>query len=448
MTVTFAAYEDVAVDGLLYRCVPQYGRAMVIRDFGADTSVEKPTIQQNVTSNGVDCKVVAIDNSAFYGWNMTSLVIPEGIEAIGADAFRYCHNLTKIVLPSTVTSVGTYAFYGTQNLTTVISHIQDPPAIGKELFMYQLGDNIINSMCNYQTEATLYVPIGCRSAYEAQSGWSQFDVIEEGDLVETVVNGIRYAYVMGGATATVVKDDNYMELTDVTIPATVMIDGKPLRVTAIGNSAFEYCGNLLNITLPEGLERIGYKAFVMSGIPSITLPGSLKMIGKGAFWNCPIQTLTVPDGVTTIGESAFAYMLNLVRLELPESLTKIGMNLIMGCENLTTVICHITNPYAISSRTFIYDEKYEEDSWTWIFTPSYATLYVPEGELTAYQSLVGWNCFAEIKEMKQDTGIGNTTDVDRHNAVHYDLTGKTISPAARGLHIVKTGNNRSVKVIY
>jgi hypothetical protein len=118
----------------------------------------------------------------------------------------------------------------------------------------------------------------------------------------------------------------------------------------------------------------------------------------------------------------------------------------MGCGNLTTVISYITNPYAISSLTFVNTEKYEAASW--VHTPSPATLYVPKGELTAYQALTGWNCFAEIKEIEENTRIEHIPNVVIHDAVHYDLTGKTISPAAKGLHVIKLGNNKSVKVMY
>ena len=138
-------------------------------------------------------------------------------------------------------------------------------------------------------------------------------------------------------------------------------------------------------------------------------------------------------------------MYYLVQLELPKSLTKIGLKLIMGCNNLTSVLSHITDPYSISNKTFIGEERYEAD--TWVYSPSHATLYVPIGELAAYQSLAGWNYFAEIKEMDQVTGVEHITNVDGHDAVHYDLTGKVISPTAKGLHIVKFKNNRSVKVM-
>ena len=413
-TVKIVAYEEVVVDGIRYRCTPEYKRAKVIQDLEADTSVEILNIQQTVTSNGVDCKVVTIDNSAFYGWGVTSVIIPEGIETIGADAFRFCSELVKIVLPSTVTNIGTYAFYGTKNLSSIISHIQEPPEIGKETFMYQYGDYITNSSNVFPSSATLYVPIGFKSKYEALSGWNMFDVIEEGDLKESVVDDIRYAYATGGKTATVIQDDNYLELEEITIPATIVIDGKTLQVTAIGNSAFQFCGDLLNISLPEGLEMIGDNAFWGAGLSNITMPRSLKTIGKGSFGNCNIKTLNIPEGVTSIGENAFAYMFNLVQLELPKSLRKIGVRLIIECNNLTSVVSHITPPYAISNLTFVETEHFETNSW--MHTPSRATLYVPKGQLTAYQSLKGWNWFAEIKEMSvigdaNDDGTVNTDDI-------------------------------------
>lgn len=414
-TVKMAAYVDVVVDGLTYRCTPDYKLAKVIRDFSADIYVNSVNIQTTVKANGVDCKVVAIGNNAFYGWYLTSVTIPEGIETIGVNAFRYCSKLDKIVLPSTVTSIGAYAFYGTYNLSLLVSHIQNPFEIGNEMFMFQESEYTNNIMGFFPTNATLYVPIGSKSKYEALSGWRQFNVIEEGDLMESVVDGIRYAYATGGLTATVVQDDSYQQLTEITIPSSVVIDGKTLQVTAIGNSAFRECSNLKKISLPKGLEKIGDDAFLRAGFTEITLPGSLKTIGKEAFWNCIIKTLTVPEGVTTIGESAFAYMYNLVYLELPKSLTKIDRRLILGDNKLTSVATRSTDPSSISDLTFI--NSLDRDENGWVLTPSQATLYVPKGKLAAYQRLKGWNYFAVIKEMGEAGDSNNDGTVNKSDVV-------------------------------
>ena len=414
-TVKMAGYKDVVVDGLTYRCTPEYKRAKVIQNYTADMYVESVNILPTVNSNGVDYKVVAIDDRAFYGWYMTSVSIPEGIETIGVDAFRYCSKLDKIVIPSTVTSIGAYAFYGTYELSLLVSHIQNPFEIGKETFMYQLGANYINVLGLFPTQATLYVPIGSKSKYEALSGWRQFKVIEEGDLMESVVDGIRYAYATGGQKATVVKDDSYCEQTEITIPASVVIGGKTLQVTAIGNSAFAECSNLLRISLPRGLEKIGDHAFVRAGFTDITLPGSLKTIGKEAFWNSQLKTLIIPEGVTSIGERAFGALYELDYLELPKSLTEIGSELIAWDYKLTSVVTHITSPSSISDYTFSQKVDYEGDRW--VITPTEATLYVPKGELAAYKHWKGWSYFKDIKEIgdagdSNNDGEVNKADID------------------------------------
>ncbi len=54
--------------------------------------------------------VVGIAERAFYGLNITSIVIPEGITTIGDNAFEDCTALESVVLPNTLSSIGRYAF--------------------------------------------------------------------------------------------------------------------------------------------------------------------------------------------------------------------------------------------------------------------------------------------------------------------------------------------------
>ena len=52
----------------------------------------------------------------------------------------------------------------------------------------------------------------------------------------------------------------------------------PRTLKVILHGEFEKCKNLKNITLPEGLERIGDCCFYESALESITLPSTLKTI--------------------------------------------------------------------------------------------------------------------------------------------------------------------------
>lgn len=435
-TVTISATEDIVFEGLKYRCAPAHKRARVVKNDGGDSNMELVNIQQTVKSgNGTTCNVVAIEDMAFYGWGMTSLTIPEGVEKIGFNAFRSCSNLNKIVLPSTVTSIGYNAFYGTMNLMSLISHIQNPFEIGKETFMYQSYDMATLWITVFPPAATLYVPIGTKSQYEALSGWNQFEAIEEGELQEAVVGGIRYAYATGGTTATVIYDDSYQELTTVTIPATVVINGKTYSVTAIGRLAFFNCIDITSVSLPEGLETIGKEAFRNTPFAVFKLPSTLKKIGQEAFVSNMMETMIIPEGVKTIGDNAFAYMRELTRLDLPKSLTKIGYELIQECNKLNSVNSYITDPYSVSSGTFIFDLSYVAATDTWVYTPSPATLYVPYGTKEKYEALSGWTKFASIKERPKDETAIQSIHVKEENGKVFDLSGRQVKGLGKGVYI-------------
>ena len=50
---------------------------------------------------------------------ITKVVIPEGVEEIGSDAFAHCESLTHIEIPEGVKKIGYYAFYECKELTAV-----------------------------------------------------------------------------------------------------------------------------------------------------------------------------------------------------------------------------------------------------------------------------------------------------------------------------------------
>ena len=89
------------------------------------------------------------------------------------------------------------------------------------------------------------------------------------------------------------------------------------------------CSSLTgNLTLPEGLEKIGWDAFYncRGFYGELHLPNSLKEIGGSAFYCCSGLTgsLTIPQGITKINDTTF----NLCRfngnLSLPDGVTDIG----------------------------------------------------------------------------------------------------------------------------
>ena len=137
--------------------------------------------------------------------------------------------------------------------------------------------------------------------------------------------------------------------TDVVVPDEVTVIGEkaffmqnvrsivlPEGVTAVMNSAFSFCRELVSVELPSTLVEIGADAFMnCAALSDITLPENLVSIGSQAFNFCrSLKSVTIPAGVRTIGKSAFCHCDSLRKLEFCGAPKSTGMSAFALCENL------------------------------------------------------------------------------------------------------------------
>ena len=141
----------------------------------------------------------------------------------------------------------------------------------------------------------------------------------------------------------------------------------PASVSSIGNSAFEGCEGLREITLSPSLQRIGNYAFSdCTSLTSITVPDGVKAVGMGAFARTGLREISLPMGVTRI--EAYTYY-------GCEALAKIDYAS-MNLTSLDTEAFHNTLWYKnqpegmVCYRIFLYEYKGE--------IPENTTLTVPE----------------------------------------------------------------------
>ena len=104
----------------------------------------------------------------------------------------------------------------------------------------------------------------------------------------------------------------------------------PCNVKSIESDAFYKAAHLLEINLPEGLERIESNAFCCCRkLRYLTLPSTLTYIGENAFFDCCLRSdLHLPSNLKYIGSNAFAGD-NIFRDEvaLPRTLVEIHSNI-------------------------------------------------------------------------------------------------------------------------
>lgn len=89
---------------------------------------------------------------------------------------------------------------------------------------------------------------------------------------------------------------------DVVIPAT--IDGEP--ITEIGANAFANNQDISTVVIPEGVEKIGHRAFYQcANLYAVEFPYSLYEFGSETFTACGLEKVTVPGGVRCVAYNTF-----------------------------------------------------------------------------------------------------------------------------------------------
>jgi len=130
--------------------------------------------------------------------------------------------------------------------------------------------------------------------------------------------------------------------------SSVTFNGSALTVLETG--AFEGCGKLTEITLPEGITVINTDVFKdCSALEKIVLPSTLKTIGESVFENCvALQNIVIPDAVTAI-YAAFSGCSSLSEVTIGEKskLNYLGKGTFEGCVSLK----EITLPHSFESQT-------------------------------------------------------------------------------------------------
>ena len=216
------------------------------------------------------------------------------------------------------------------------------------------------------------------------------------------IDGIWYNLVPKAKQAEVTfKGDYYHSYSDeysgsITLPTTVTHNGVEYSVTSIGEYAFQSCGGLKSITIPEGVTSIGKWAFSYClSLTTITIPEGVTSIGVGTFSNCSrLTAITLPEGVTSISDWAFDGCSSLTAITIPESVTSIRIYAFSGCSSLKS----ITIPEGVTSI----------EGYTFEGCSSLTAITLPEGVTSIeYSAFEGCSSLTAITLPEGVTSIGD-----------------------------------------
>ncbi len=113
-----------------------------------------------------------------------------------------------------------------------------------------------------------------------------------------------------------------------------------LPVTAIGQSAFQQCKSITEVSIPETVTTIKQWAFYdCENLEKVHFSEGLKKMEDLVFiWCVSLTEITFPDSLTDMGHSIFNECSNLKTVKLPKNLTVLQRGVFSNCDSLETVM--------------------------------------------------------------------------------------------------------------
>ncbi|MCR5653038.1 MAG: leucine-rich repeat domain-containing protein [Ruminococcus sp.] len=234
----------------------------------------------NQPAQRLEDSVKVINDYAFAGMEMFSseYTIPEGVEAIGHEAFRKVGKLSSLIIPNTVTQIGSYAFLDSSSLESIvipesISKLSTGVFKGTKLSSIRLPSTV--------TEIPPYCFCEC--------GYLKTVSVSNG--IEKIGSN-AFENAKSFSTLKVIDGENESQDGCVTCPSSLK---------TIGSGAFRSAG-LNKIITNDGLEEIESYAFEESRLTSAETRGEIPLVGTGIIKNSSFTQYNTVDNIIYFGD--------------------------------------------------------------------------------------------------------------------------------------------------
>lgn len=216
--------------------------------------------------------VTAIGDYAFYGMpELTEITIPASVTRIGDYAFKNATALENVVLPSGLTKLGESAFYG----CAALKEITIPEGI-YTVWSYTFKN--CSSLEKVKFPRTL-IKID-QGAFENCTSLPYVYIQTEVEIIDS--------WSFKGCKALEEVDMSWADATEVR------------------EGAFKNCSALTKIAFPEGIEKFGDSAFYGIGATEFTVPATVTEVGPWCFARAyGLKEVVFEGDAPTIGEGAF-----------------------------------------------------------------------------------------------------------------------------------------------
>ena len=316
-----------------------------------------------------------IEKEAFFSTSVTDIVLNDGLEVIGEEAFSRSE-LKRLSIPGSVRTMG-------KGILTE-SKIE-------ELNVLDGVRQLPEEMC-YRAQSLRSVTLGNSILEIGESAFREcpeLSVFRWPSQLTTIApytfseSGMNNGHLPGRLQH--IGDFAFWgaQLTDVSIPASLKSFGEgafdctTITSFTVASGSATYAsheGLLMNkgktaivcaplgqtghVHLPSTLREVGEWAFLNSTVEEVTIPPSVKVLHKGAFEQCErLHTVHFSEGLERIEREAFRKCSSLDHVLLPASLRQLEGSAFVFCNSLHDFRIHPSNRHFAVADGDLYDAQ-------------------------------------------------------------------------------------------
>ena len=302
-----------------------------------------------------------IGRSAYKGYDMSSLVLPDSVVYIDTRAFEFGDsysyeqnhsNLKSIVFSKNLRYIAPFAFYGHNKLKTIelpntIDYIGREAFGGAELMdTVTMGNLPFMGGSVFHSLKTIIIDYNACDAGTRNVTFRSKDALFYGDDEN---DGDSDPF--SGNIKVIVKDghpiydsrNGYNGIIETATNTIVLgFDNKiPSNIEHFGPQAFELYYPKSSISLPDSLRTIGRGALQNYSIKNLN---KVRIIGAKAFKWLHTPSLVISEYVEEIGDFAFERS-KLKTIYIGRNVKKIGIGILSECKYLKNIVVDKANPY-------------------------------------------------------------------------------------------------------
>jgi hypothetical protein len=275
------------------------------------TSIGEYAFSSNrITNLVLPDKIKILERNSFYSNLITKLIIPNSVENIMSQAFA-ANKLTDVTFGTSVRYIDNRAFYGNTEFTSFILPVVN--IIGVKHNGWFIDSDVPVSGITIANDLS--------SRYIADLEYTLKDsdvVVEDGVLKEcsytVIANNIVIPDKLDGQTVTAIADAKEEKglfanknLIKVTLPS---------EIVRVGSYAFAD-NKIVNQVIPDNTMYIETKAFAQNRITNLTLGNKVQSIGSESFRHNRLRNVVIPPSTAIILGGAFSDNADLSGITLP-----------------------------------------------------------------------------------------------------------------------------------